>query len=207
MNFRPFGAALIALASVAASARSLDEELTPDTSVPVPKLEVDATGALVVKASPTSSEHDFDYLVGNWKLSNRKLKARLEGSKEWIAFESRVEMHQILDGRGNIDKYTDHASGKPYEGVALRLFDPEEKLWRIYWADGNSGKLDVPVVGSFANGIGHFFARDTYKGRPIVVVFRWDVRDPQRPIWSQAFSVDEGRTWEWNSINVSAREK
>lgn len=207
MSFRLFGAALIALASVAASARSLDEELTPDTSVPVPKLEVDATGALVVKASPTSSEHDFDYLVGNWKLSNRKLKARLEGSKEWIAFESRVEMHQILDGRGNIDKYTDHASGKPYEGVALRLFGPEEKLWRIYWADGNSGKLDVPVVGSFANGIGHFFARDTYKGRPIVVVFRWDVRDPQRPIWSQAFSVDEGRTWEWNSINVSAREK
>lgn len=207
MSFRLFGAALIALASVAASARSLDEELTPDTSVPVPKLEVDATGALVVKASPTSSEHDFDYLVGNWKLSNRKLKARLEGSKEWIAFESRVEMHQILDGRGNIDKYTDHASGKPYEGVALRLFDPEAKLWRIYWADGNSGKLDVPVVGSFANGIGHFFAHDTYKGRPIVVVFRWDVRDPQRPIWSQAFSVDEGRTWEWNSINVSAREK
>ena len=207
MNFRLFGAALIALASVAASARSLDEELTPDTSVPVPKLEVDATGALVVKASPTSSEHDFDYLVGNWKLSYRKLKARLEGSKEWIAFESRVEMHQILDGRGNIDKYTDHASGEPYEGVALRLFDPEAKLWRIYWADGNSGKLDVPVVGSFANGIGHFFARDTYKGRPIVVVFRWDVRDPQRPIWSQAFSVDEGRTWEWNSINVSAREK
>lgn len=207
MNFRLFGAALIALASVAASARSLDEELTPDTSVPVPKLEVDAIGALVIKASPTSSEHDFDYLVGNWKLSNRKLKARLEGSKEWIAFESRVEMHQILDGRGNIDKYTDHASGEPYEGVALRLFDPEAKLWRIYWADGNSGKLDVPVVGSFANGIGHFFARDTYKGRPIVVVFRWDVRDPQRPIWSQAFSVDEGRTWEWNSINVSAREK
>lgn len=207
MSFRVLGAALLAFASFAATARSLDEELTPDTSVPVPKLEFDATGALVIKASPTSSEHDFDYLVGDWKLSNRKLKSRLEGSQEWIAFESRVEMHQILDGRGNIDKYTDHASGKPYEGVALRLFDPETKLWRIYWADGNSGKMDVPVVGSFANGIGHFFARDTYKGRPIVVVFRWDVRDPQRPIWSQAFSVDEGRTWEWNSINVSAREK
>jgi hypothetical protein len=60
-------------------------------------------------------------------------------------------------------------------------------------------------VGSFENKIGHFFARDTYKGRLIIVVFRWDVRNPSLPVWSQAFSTDEGKTWEWNSINVSER--
>jgi len=97
--------------------------------------------------------------------------------------------------------------GKPYEGVALRLFNAKTKLWSIYWADSNSGALDPPVVGSFANKVGHFFARDTYKGQSIIVVFRWDVRNPQRPIWSQAFSVDEGKNWEWNSINVSERIK
>jgi hypothetical protein len=112
-------------------------------------------------------------------------------------------MHQILDGLGNIDKYTDMASGKPYEGVALRLFDTKTRLWSIYWADGNSGKLDPPVVGSFDNKVGHFFGRDTFKGQKIIVVFRWDARNPQRPIWSQAFSTDNGKTWEWNSINVS----
>ena len=61
------------------------------------------------------------------------------------------------------------------------------------------------IVGSFENKIGHFFARDTFKGQPIIVVFRWDVRNPQLPIWSQAFSTDNGKTWEWNSINVSER--
>ena len=105
----------------------------------------------------------------------------------------------------NIDKYTDQASGKPYEGVAIRLFDPATRLWSIYWADSNSGKLDPPVVGSFENKVGHFFARDTYKGQPIIVVFRWDVRNPSLPVWSQAFSTDQGKTWEWNSINVSKR--
>jgi hypothetical protein len=114
-------------------------------------------------------------------------------------------MHQILNGLGNIDKYTDHASGNPYEGVALRLFNPATRLWSIYWADSNSGSLDQPVVGSFEGKIGHFFARDTYRGRPIIVVFRWDVRNPSLPVWSQAFSTDEGKTWEWNSINVSER--
>jgi len=195
-------AAVPVLAAVPAD---LDRELTPDTSLPIPQLHFDSAGKLVIEASATSSKHDFDYLVGNWKLRNRKLKSRLTGSNEWVSFESQVQMHQILEGVGNIDKYTDNAAGKPYEGVALRLFDTRTKLWSIYWADGNSGALDPPVVGSFANRIGHFFARDTYQGRNIIVVFRWDVRNPQRPIWSQAFSTDEGKTWEWNSINVSER--
>ena len=199
---------ILSLATVPALADpglGVDRELIPDMSLPIPQLHFDSAGALAIQASATSSEHDFDFLVGDWKLRNRKLKSRLTHSEEWSEFESAVEMRQILGGMGNIDKYTELVSGKPYEGVALRLFNAKTKLWSIYWADSNSGALDPPVVGSFANKVGHFFARDTYKGQSIIVVFRWDVRNPQRPIWSQAFSADEGKTWEWNSINVSQR--
>jgi hypothetical protein len=190
-----------------ASQATLDRELTPDASVPIPTLKFDSAGALVIEPSPTSSAHDFDYLIGHWNLRNRKLKSRLTGSTEWLSFESKVEMRQILGGVGNIDKYTEHTGSKPYEGVAVRLFDTKTRLWSIYWADSNSGSFDPPMVGSFANQMGHFFARDTFKGQPIIVVFRWDVRNPQRPIWSQAFSTDNGKTWEWNAINVSERER
>ena len=69
------------------------------------------------------------------------------------------------------------------------------------------GTVAADLVGSFEQKIGHFFARDTYRGTPVIVVFRWDVRNPERPIWSQAFSTDEGKTWEWNSINVSERAR
>ena len=206
---RGFAASLLlvlALPCLADSAPApLDRELTPDESIPIPALRFDSAGALIIQAAPDSSQHDFDYLIGNWKLHNRKLASRLTHATQWIAFESKVEMHPILDGLGNIDKYTDTASGKPYEGVALRLFNPATRLWSIYWADSNSGTLDPPVVGSFQNKIGHFFARDKYHGTPIIMLFRWDVRHPERPIWSQAFSTDEGKTWEWNSINVSER--
>lgn len=198
---------LSTVSALADPAPGADRELIPDTSLRVPPLRFDSTGALAIQASATSSEHDFDFLVGDWKLRNRKLKSRLTHSDEWMSFESTVEMHQILGGMGNIDKYTELVSGKPYEGVALRLFNTKSRLWSIYWADSNSGALDPPVVGSFENKVGHFFARDAYKGQNIVVVFRWDVRNPQRPIWSQAFSTDEGKTWEWNSINVSERIK
>jgi hypothetical protein len=198
---------LAAVPALADPGLGVDRELVPDTLLPIPQLHFDSAGALAIQASATSSEHDFDFLVGDWKLRNRKLKARLTHSGEWTEFESAVEMHQILGGMGNIDKYTELVSGKPYEGVALRLFNAKTKLWSIYWADSISGALDPPVMGSFANKVGHFFARDTYKGQNIIVVFRWDVRNPQRPIWSQAFSTDEGKTWEWNSINVSERIK
>lgn len=187
------------------AAEAQDRALIPDTTLPIPQLRFDSAGALLIQASATSSPHDFDYLVGAWKLRNRRLKARLAHSTEWISYESRVEMHQILNGLGNIDKYTDRASGTPYEGVALRLFNTKTKLWSIYWADSNTGSLDPPMVGSFQNQVGHFFARDTFNGKRIIVVFRWDVRNPQFPIWSQAFSADEGKTWEWNMINVSER--
>jgi hypothetical protein len=200
-----FVLAFAATSSIGSVARAQDAALVPDAALPIPALQFDANGALVIHASATSSAHDFDYLVGSWKLRNRKLKSRLTHSTEWIPFESRVEMHQILGGLGNIDKYTEQTGSKPFEGVAVRLFDPTTRLWSIYWADGSRGTFDPPMVGSFENGVGHFFARDTYKGQKIIAVFRWDVRNPSLPIWSQAFSTDEGKTWEWNSINVSER--
>jgi hypothetical protein len=110
-----------------------------------------------------------------------------------------------LGGLGNTDKYFENVTGKPLRALALRLFDPATRLWSIYWVDGSRGTMDPPVVGSFANGVGHFFGKDTYQGKPIVVVFRWDVRKRDAPVWSQAFSADGGKTWEGNSINVSQR--
>jgi hypothetical protein len=108
---------LIALPGYPQVVLAQDRALIPDSSIAIPPLQFDGSGALVIRASSTSSQHDFDYLVGTWKLRNRKLTSRLTHSTEWMSFESRVEMHQILNGLGNIDKYTDQASGKPYEGA------------------------------------------------------------------------------------------
>src|SRR6187401_2197137 len=108
---------MAAMPALAGPGLGVDRELTPDTSLRIPQLHFDSDGALAIQASATSSEHDFDFLVGDWKLRNRKLKSRLTHSDEWTEFESAVEMRQILGGMGNIDNYTELVSGKPYEGV------------------------------------------------------------------------------------------
>jgi hypothetical protein len=82
--------------------------------------------------------------------------------------------------------------------MSLRLFSPETRLWSIYWANSETVVLDVPQVGSFENKIGSFYARDTYEQKGIIVQFRWDARNPENPVWSQAFSPDNGQVWEWN---------
>src|SRR6185436_5704340 len=49
----------LGLISPAAAAPPQDPALIPDSSIPIPALEVDRSGALVIHPSPTSSRHDF----------------------------------------------------------------------------------------------------------------------------------------------------
>ena len=105
-------------------------------------------------------------------------------------------MYRILNGIGNIDNFLATFDGQPFEGMTIRLFNPGTKLWSIYWADSNKGKLDPPVTGSFENNRGHFFTKDIFNDKKVIVVFRWDARDKDNPVWSQAMSDDNGHIWE-----------
>lgn len=172
--------------------------MTNSDSLEIPKINFDKDGDLLITASPTSSRHDFDFFEGKWKLRNKKLKTRLDNCKEWIEFESTQEMYKVLNGIGNIDNFLATVDGGSFEGMTVRLFNPKTSLWSIYWADSDDGVLQPPVIGSFENNVAHFFTKDTFKGRKILIVFRWDARDKENPIWSQAFSGDNGKTWEWN---------
>jgi hypothetical protein len=162
-------------------------------------------GKLAVSASATSSKDDFDYLVGNWNIRNRTLKEPLAGSDEWEEFEATQEFRLVLLGCGNVDIFHTERNGKPFEGLTLRLFDRQTRLWTIYWADTNALKLDDGKVGSFAGDTGDFFGREVVAGTDVVVKFHWDKRDPEAPIYSRAFSVDAGRTWEWNWFSHFSR--
>ncbi len=149
--------------------------------------------------SATSSERDFDFLVGQWQVHNRKLKSRLQGADDWIEFPSTLQMRKALNGYANVENYYASFDGQPFEGMAIRLFDPRTRLWTIHWIDSSTRVMDAnPVTGSFEAGVGRFHARDRFNGMPILVLYQWDARDPDRPVWSQAFSTDEGESWEWN---------
>ena len=141
---------------------------------------------------------DFDFLVGAWNVSNRRLARRLEGSTEWHEFPGSSDCRLILDGRGNIDEIT--APMRDLCGMTLRLFDSARDEWVLYWADSRDGILQPPVVGRFKGGRGEFYGDDTHEGVAIRVRYIWSEITPSSARWDQAFSTDRGRSWETNWI-------
>jgi len=143
-----------------------------------------------------STARDFDFLHGTWRVDHRKLRERLAGCTEWLALTGTADVRAILGGIGNFD--TLRIDGDDFQGATLRLFDLEEKVWRIHWADTRRGRLDPPLTGTFVDGVGTFFGDDTFSGRAIRLRFIWRDLGPSEASWEQAFSDDGGRTWETN---------
>jgi hypothetical protein len=67
--------------------------------------------------------------------------------------------------------------------------------------------MAIPTIGRFTNGRGEFFSHETFNGRPIVVRFVISEIDPSSWRFEQAFSQDDGKTWEVNWIAVDTRVK
>jgi hypothetical protein len=153
-----------------------------------------------------ASKHDFDFLFGTWKIHNRFLEGRLCRSTRWVEFEARSSTEPLLDGFGHIDRYSAVWDGQPFEGITLRLFDPATGQWWIHWADTRQSRtLLPPMVGRFAGGVGEFYGDETVDGRTVRCRFLWTRPTDGTARWEQAFSDDDGKTWETNWIMTFTR--
>lgn len=142
----------------------------------------------------------FDFFIGEWTVRHRTLNRRLDGCTDWTEFTGRTVTRKILGGLGNID---DNCIDRPqggYRAVTLRKIDPATGLWSIWWFDARFPGLEPPVVGSFEDGVGTFYADDVFNDRPIRVRFLWSGIGPATARWEQAFSEDDGASWETNWI-------
>jgi hypothetical protein len=145
--------------------------------------------------------HDFDFLIGSWRVKHRRRKERLTGSDAWQEFDGTCVMQPLMGGVGNVDdNWLDLPAGA-YRAVGLRSYDPKTELWAIWWLDGRTPHtLDVPVKGNFQDGIGTFLADDTLRGKPVKLRFQWSAIAPNSAEWRQALSADGGKTWETNWV-------
>jgi hypothetical protein len=150
--------------------------------------------------------HDWDWLIGNWDVWHRRLKERLAGGRDWDEFSGKSALWLTMAGLGTIDDNILELPGGTYRGLTVRAFDPATSQWSIWWLDGRyPTRIDPPVLGKFDGDSATFIGKDTFKGRPILMRFRWlDIHSP-RPHWEQAFSADGGKTWEVNWVNFFTR--
>lgn len=137
---------------------------------------------------------DFDFLVGRWRVANRRLRERLAGCEQWDEFVGDAQAEVRHDGAISVDEIRFPSLGAA--GFTLRTLDHAAERWAIYWISSGSGRLEPPVWGGFDGDRGCFVGLDTHAGRPVQVRFDW-TRGADAAHWSQAFSAD-GDTWETN---------
>lgn len=145
---------------------------------------------------------DFDFLNGEWRVANRRLKERLAGGSDWDEFLSTARLQTMLGGVANVDEFDCSARG--FKGMTVRALDLEKKRWSIWWINSARGVLEPPVHGGFRDGKGLFYGDDVHDGRAVKVRFLWTA-DASHPRWEQAFSPDGGASWETNWIMEFSR--
>jgi len=146
---------------------------------------------------------DFDFFMGIWRCRHRYRVRRLAGCNDWIEFEGTCAARKILGGLGNTDENDIAMPGRRYTGMSVRLWDPEQERWTILWLDSRRpGVVGPEVCGGFTQRpdgpFGIFYSDDESNGRAIRVRYIWSRITEEGARWEQAFSVDEGGSWETN---------
>ncbi|WP_327004793.1 hypothetical protein OHA72_58850 [Dactylosporangium sp. NBC_01737] len=143
--------------------------------------------------------NNFDFIVGTWTSTQRRLRKVLAGSDDWYEFPATSRAWNVMGGAGNVDEIDFPTQG--FSGVTLRLYDPGTQLWSLYWASSRTGLTLPPMVGRFGeDGRGVFSGDDVYDGVPIACNYIWSRITPESARWEQEFSADGGQTWETNWV-------
>ncbi|HJQ39319.1 MAG TPA: hypothetical protein VKB93_19435 [Thermoanaerobaculia bacterium] len=158
---------------------------------------------LLLCSSVVAGERDFDFHIGTWKTTVKRRVKPLTGSNTWVEMNGTTVVRKVLNGRANLVELT--ADG--FEGLSLRLYNPQSKQWSLNFSNAADGTLSESTIGEFKNGRGEFYAQEPYNGRAILVRFVISDITPDSVHFEQAFSDDGGKTWEVNWIATDSRVK
>jgi hypothetical protein len=152
-------------------------------------------------------QHDFDFHIGTWKTHLRRLLNPLTGSTTWVEYEGITVVRKVWNGRANLVELVADGPAGHFEGLNLRLYNPQSGQWSLNFANSRNGTMSEPTIGEFKNGRGEFFDQETLNGRAIFVRFVISDITPNSVRFEQAFSDDGGKTWEVNWIAIDTRVK
>jgi len=157
------------------------------------------------KGGERDGKHDFDFEIGTWKTHLKRLLHPLTGSTTWVEYDGVTVVRKVWNGRANLLELEADGPAGHFQGLNLRLYNPQSHQWSLNFANSNGGTLSQPTIGEFKNGRGEFYDQETLNGRAILVRFVISDITGNSCRFEQAFSDDGGKTWEVNWIATDAR--
>jgi hypothetical protein len=156
-------------------------------------------------APPRDGQHDFDFLIGRWKVQVKRLKTTLRGAHYWYEMTGTSVVRTIWNGRANIEEFEADGPNGHMEALMLRLYSPVSHQWALNWATQKNGRFDTPTIGEFKAGRGEFYDMESIDGRSILVRYIWSDITPKSGHFEQSYSADGGKTWEPNWVSDATR--
>lgn len=156
-------------------------------------------------APPRDGQHDFDFEIGTWKTHLSRRLHPLTGSNQWVDYDGTTIVRKVWDGRANLVELVADGPAGHFEGLSLRLYNPQSHQWSLNFASSAGGTLTTPTIGEFRNSRGEFYDQETLGDRAIFVRFVITPVDANTIRFEQAFSADGGQTWEVNWIATDTR--
>ena len=159
------------------------------------------------QTSQRDGQHDFDWEIGTWKTQLKRLVHPLTGSTTWVDYEGTTVVRKVWNGRANLVELKASGPAGSFEGLSLRLYNPQSRQWSLNFANISDGTLAQPTIGEFKDGRGEFYDQESYNGRAVLVRFAITKVAEDKYQFEQAFSDDGGKNWEVNWIAVDTRVK
>lgn len=151
-------------------------------------------------------QHDFDFLIGTWKVHLKQLRNPLAGEPHWVEMDGINTTRAMWNGKANYDEVVFDAPSGPKQSMTLRLYNPQTHQWNLWWASSKDGVMQAPpMAGSFKNGRGEFYDGEVFHDKAIYVRDVWLSITPTSAHFEQSFSADGGKTWEANWIATLTR--
>jgi hypothetical protein len=91
-------------------------------------------------------QHDFDFHIGNWKTHLWRRIHPLTGSNTWVEYDGTTVVRKVWQGRANLVELVADGEAGHFEGLSLRLYNPESRQWSLNFASINNGTLGQPTI-------------------------------------------------------------
>lgn len=154
-----------------------------------------------LRASYEAHRGDFDYLLGDWAFTSV--------SKEFGTNQGVWSAVRMVEGGEILDEYRIVGdSGQTwYVTNTLRVFNAALDQWELVSVEQGTGLQNLGTAHKVGSEM-HIQQRFGVGGpRPSLWRIRYQDIKPDRFSWTADRSLDEGKTWDLNHLQIQARRK
>ncbi|HXB91447.1 MAG TPA: hypothetical protein VNU72_04125, partial [Puia sp.] len=140
-------------------------------------------------------QHDFDFNIGDWKTHIRRRLSPYIGAPNWVELNGTVTVHEVWNGRAQVEEIEADGSIGHFEGMTLFLYNPTSQQWSQNFASSADADNANPTIGRFKDGRGELYGTAMVDGKAVMLQGIWSdiLKDSHR--YQESISYDGGKTW------------